>query len=198
MDLHADSYDAVPYAIVDRPVSHSGAAKVQIAQQLAAMADATGVVVLQDYAERDYIRFGLDRSLAGACVNRLGVPALTLECGPRGALAPAAERQTAQTVLRVLAHLGCVADQAAVDQVHAGLWRRRSGPRVRYEGLLRPLVEPGVAYVHGAVLARVQALSGEVLEEVRAVNPGLLVAWANESWIRRGQSVATVASKEST
>lgn len=197
IDLHADSHDAVPYVIVDRPTGHRGTDKRAMAEAVGAMARSTGLVVLHDYAEPDYIRFGLDRSLAGACVNRAGVPAITVECGPRATLSPLDEARAAGAVVRVLAHLGlCLDSEPVVAPPATGPWRRRSGPRVRHEGVLRVYVRPGREYEHGTLLATVQALSGDVLEEVRAPRPGLLVAWANESWVRAGQAIATVASRE--
>jgi GDPmannose 4,6-dehydratase len=50
------------------------------------LAEATGLTVIRDYATADYVRFTLERSLAGAVLNHGGVPALTIEAGPRRAV----------------------------------------------------------------------------------------------------------------
>ena len=109
IDLHADSVVAVPYTILDRPVSLEGEARRHMERRLDDLAHAAALLVLQEYPDDQYVRFALDRSLAGAMVNRGAVPAITIESGPRRWIAAPA----------VAAALACRAASLGTDLI---LW----------------------------------------------------------------------------
>ncbi len=198
IDLHADSAQSIPYAIVDRAVRRKGAAREAMDATLRAYADASGLTVLHEYPDELYLRFGLDRSLAGATVNDLGVPAVTIEAGPRRVASPRAVDVTVEAVLGILARDGMVARPPTADPTRreGGPWRRTSGPRTRYEGLFVATLRPGALFESGDVLGVVRSLDARVLEEVRATAPGILVSWVDGVWLEAGTVVATLGIPE--
>lgn len=195
LDLHADSVVAVPYTILDRPVRLGPTARAAMERQLEELAHAAGLLVLHEYPDELYLRFGLDHSLAGAVVNQMGVPALTLEVGPRRAVDPAAVDVTVGAVLRILSHLAMVRDAPAARRRPQGLLQRTSAPRVRRPGVFVPLVRPGEAYGRGELLGVVRGLDGHARDEVRAEAAGVVVSWAEGAWIDVGGVPGTLGEQ---
>jgi predicted deacylase len=195
LDLHADSVVAVPYTILDRPVRLDGERRQEMEEQLQVLAHAAGLLVLQEYPDDLYLRFGLDHSLAGAVVNEMGVPALTLEVGPRRAVDPASVDVTVGAVLRILAHLNMVREAPAARRRPQGRLQRTSAPRVRRPGVFVPVVRPGEAYGRGELLGVVRGLDGHARDEVRAEAPGVVVSWAEGAWIDVGAVPGTLGEQ---
>ena len=198
VDLHADSAHAIPYAIVDRAVRSRGADRARMDARLLAHAEATGLTVLHEYPDDLYLRFGLDHSLAGATVNHLGVPAVTIEAGPRGVVDMDAVRVMVNAVFGVLAGVGSVEGAFEPDPSRrtGGPWRRTTGPRTTRAGVLEPALACGALFDEGDLLGRVRELEGRVVEEVRAPSQGILVSWVDGCWLEPGTVVATIGVAE--
>ena len=106
IDLHTDVAGAIPYAIVDRVVRVRD--RRRLTSECARLANASGLTVLAEYPKDRYLRYNLDRSLPGAMINLAGVPAVTLEVGPRRRLDPEAAATATGAVLGVLTEMGVV------------------------------------------------------------------------------------------
>jgi predicted deacylase len=149
--------------------------------------------VLREYPDETYLQFGLDRSLAGAMVNTAGVPAVTLEVGPRRHLLASAVEVAFRATLGVLGAAGIVDH---VEPPHSsavpGAWRRAPTPRTRRGGLAERLVAPGTRVRRGDLLARLVGLTGEVVEEVPAVEDALVVSWVEGAWVAPGGLLGTL------
>lgn len=192
IDLHADSVVAVPYTILDRPVRLAPAPRARMEARLQTLAAATGVLVLEEYPDELYIKFRLDKSLAGAVVNDMGVPALTLEIGPRRAVDPASVAITVGAVLRILHAEGMLSEAPPGNPPVQERLRRTSAPRARRPGVFVPTVAPGAAFVPGDVLGVVRGLDGECRDEVRAVQRGVVVSWSEGAWLDAGAVPGTL------
>ncbi len=201
LDLHADTPDAIPYALIDRAVSLSGPARASLEARCAALAAASGLAPLREYPDDRYARFRLDRSLTGAVINRLHRPALTLEAGPRLHLDPAASATMQAAVVRILHALDMLPlphDLPAPrpPPLPPGPWRRDSGPRSAAEGLLSPLVRPGALCSPGHPLASVRSLTGDTLETICAPSAGFVIAWTDLFFIPAQTMVCTWAEHD--
>jgi uncharacterized protein len=196
IDLHTDTAGAVPYAIVDRVVRGPRAAP--LAARCRVLAAASGLTVLGEYPPDRYVRFDLDRSLPGALVNGPGVPALTLEVGPRRRVDPAAVEDAVAGVLGVLHSMGMGGAQAEPHEsrMGGGPWRRESGPRTGRSGVLVPVLPPGARFQRGAALAEVRSLDGEIRERLHAADAGFVVALPEVAHVEIGTSCATLAVKD--
>ncbi len=195
LDLHADSSVAVPYAIKDRPVRLGSSARRTMEARLDALALATGLLVLEEYPDDLYVRFRLDKSLAGAVVNDLQVPALTLEIGPRRAVDPRAVATTVGAVLRILHAEGMVAAAPEGSRGSQPRLRRTSAPRVRRPGVFVPSLAPGARFARGDVLGVVRGLDGECRDEVRAASRGVVVSWSEGAWVDAGAVPGTLGEE---
>jgi predicted deacylase len=198
IDLHADSGQAIPYAIIDRPVALRGRTRTDMDAQLFTIAETTGLTVLRDYPSDQYQRFGLDRSLAGAMVNQARVPAVTIEAGPRRVADAAAIETAVESVKGILAHFGLVKHRRHADpsRVEGGPWRRSTHVRSREEGLFVPHLTAGQRFEAGDVIGEIRSVAGEILESVKATEAGIVVSWPDASWVPAGSSVGTLGVRE--
>ena len=196
MDLHTDSGAAVPYAIIDRVVR--GPHRDALERTCEHLAEASGLTVLREYPVPRYLRFELDHSLPGACVNGPGIAAVTLEVGPRRRIDLGAVQTGLAAALGVLTAAGVVDEPAPVHASRRadGRWRRENGPRASREGVLVPHVGAGADVVPGQPLAVVRALDGTVLETLYAQHRGFVVALPEVAHISPGVSCATLAVPE--
>ncbi len=193
VDLHADAPGAIPYALVDRAVALRGEARQDLEARSEAYAQATGLTVVREYPDDRYSRFRLDRSLTGAVLNRLRVPAVTIEAGPRLVLADDAVDVTTRAVLGVLHAMSMVAAPAPVhpSRVEGGPWRRESGPRASASGVLVPRVTPGVPVRRGTPVAEVRSLVGTLLQELPAETDGFVLSPAERAHVVAGVPTCT-------
>lgn len=193
IDLHADSPAAIPYAIIDRVIKSRLRTKLQ--PRLESLAAASGLTVLHEYPKELYVKYGLDRSLSGAITNTLGVPAVTIEAGPRLYLKPEAVRDGTAAVLGVLTAAGLVNRPATThpSRIEGGPWRRQSGPRVSVAGIFHPRVQQGESFRAKDVLAEICALDGRVLERLNARIDGVVVSLPERTWAVPGVSAGTYA-----
>lgn len=200
LDLHSDSAVSVPYALVDRATSLPAPRRQELERRMSALARATGLLVLLEYPPEEYVRFRLDRSLAGAVVNGLGQPALTFEVGARRAIDPAAVRRLGDVVERVLGQLGAVDPAPAASPEDTPeperTWRRAPAPRVQSAGVFVPRLRPGERFAAGDVLGVVRAVDGSAREVVRAETAGLVVSWAEAAWVEPRAVPGTLAVAE--
>lgn len=192
VDLHTDSAAAIPYAIVDRVIR--GRKKSALFDHCRVLAQGSGLTVLAEYPRDMYQRYRLDHSLPGAMVNGLGVPAVTLEVGPRNFISVDAVKTAVQGTIGVLAAAGFL---SAAPQVHAsrqdgGPWRRASGPTVQAEGIFVPSVSPGQAVQMGAMLGTIRALDGTIRQRMRSPHEGFVVSLMERTWLHPGQACITL------
>lgn len=196
IDLHTDSGDAIPYAIVDRVIR--GRAQERMAERCVEVASASGLTVLREYPVERYRRFELDRSLPGALVNGSGIPAVTLEVGPRRRVDPRAVEVAFHAVVGILSSMWMARQPAPLHPTRRadGVWRRDSGPRTGRNGLLIPLLSPGDSFTRGQPLVEVRGLGGDVREVLRAPSRGFMVALTERTHIALGAATCTIAVPE--
>lgn len=198
IDIHTDAPASLPYALLDRATGLRHASRGAVEGSARTIATASGLTVLHEYPEERYARYRLDRSLTGAVLNRLQVPAVTIEAGPRLYLDTAAVDTATTAVLGMLHALGMVESPAPPhpSRVEGGPWRRDSGPRAASTGVLVPRIAPGTLLERGDLVAEIRALSGALLEEIHADDMGFVVSLAERTHVVAGVPVCTFALRE--
>lgn len=198
IDLHADSAASIPYALLDRAVRPGTVTRRELTRRVGELGAATGLTVVNDYPEELYLRYALDRSLAGALVNKAMIPAVTIESGPRRRIDPGAVDAALGAVHGVLASLGVVAGPATLHptRVDGVSWRREGAPRTQITGWFDPRLEPGQTFERGQELGVVRHVDGRVLESVSAAVDGLVLSWSETTWAAAGSVVGTIAVRE--
>ena len=196
IDLHTDAAGSIPYAIVDRVLRVRD--RRRLVSTCARLARASGLTVLSEYPKDRYVRYHLERSLPGAAINVAGIPAITLEVGPRRWLDPRAAALTTEAVYGVLTELGLL-DRPAPRRQEApddGRWRRESGPRTNHTGVLVPLLRPGDVLERGVPIAEVRTIEGTVLETLIARASGFVVSLPERCHVVPGVASATIAVRD--
>ncbi len=195
IDLHADAPASIPYAIVDRVVRGTARKRKALERRSRSLAAATGLTVLHEYPDDRYLKYHLDQSLSGAVTNEMGIPAVTIESGPRLYLAPDAVSLATEAALGVLTEMGLCGLPAGAhpSRLPDGPWRRESGPRMGHAGVFHALLQPGGAFEPGQPMAEVRTLEGRVLERVEAKNSGFVVSLPERAWVVPGVAAGTYA-----
>ena len=196
IDLHTDVAGALPYAITDRVIRLRE--RRQLSAKCSRLAVASGLTVVREYPRERYMRYQLDRSLPGAMLNHCGIPAITLEVGPRRRLDLVAIADATSAVLGVMTEGGLVNMPAPerADRQPGGPWRRESGPRTNHTGILVPQVRPGDTLERGTPMAEIRTIDGEVLEQLRARAKGFVIALPERTHVIPGLACATVAVRD--
>lgn len=195
IDLHADSAQAVPYVLIDRPVALTGATREGMEAVLDAAGRATGLLVVRDYADEEYRRFQLDRSLTGALVNHANVPSITLEVGPRRIGEPNAIERVVKVVLGLLAEHE-LTDGDRPRRSGPVRWRRTTSWKAPCEGLVVPVATPGSTVEEGERIAEIHAIDGRLLDAVNAPEAGVVLSWPDAAWTTAGSPVGTFGALE--
>jgi len=198
IDLHADAPASIPYAIIDRAVALGGTRRLRLEHECENLARASGLTVLREYPDQQYLQYGLQHSLAGATTNEMVIPAVTIEAGPRLYLEPNAVATTTAAVLGILTEAGITRARAPLHptRVEGGPWRRSAGPRASMTGVLQPLVKPGDVLTFGQPIAQVRSLSGRCLESLEAIGDCVVIALCERAWVSPGVSCCTLATAD--
>lgn len=193
VDLHTDAGGAIPYALADRVIRGGPA----LEDRCFALAEASGLFALREYPVEEYLRYHLEQSLAGAMANQAGVPAVTLEVGPRRWISGEAVEIAVTAALGVLSAVGLVAGPAPVRPERLpGRWRRAAAPRPRGTGVLVPCVKPGDQVAAGEPLAELRRLDGDLIEILLATEDCVVLALPERAWIGPTATVATLAVED--
>lgn len=200
IDIHTDSGNAIPYVLVDRCI-HTN---IQLVQQTWEMAEHSGYFHLWEYPLAEYKRFSLEKSLAGAGLNHLRIPSLTLEIGPRRYLHPVAVRQAVSAVWRMLGYWNMVHVESLEDmckvlpvsQAIYGVWRRANGPSTKVGGLIFPLVEVGKLLHKGTAIAKILHSNGQCINTIFADKTMVILAFPDAGYVRDWACVCTIAVPE--
>jgi uncharacterized protein len=196
IDLHADSGDSVPYVLVDRLTGGRGGSKLlESCWELAAQ---TAFLPLMEYPLHLYKSYNLDKSLTGAVLNRLRIPAVTLEVGPRRRIDGPATDAAFGAVLRILFSLGMVSlcPKYPGPPPPPGVWRRAKGPLASKDGVFVPIAPLGAPLPRGYCIGSIFDPFGEAVEMVGMPEDGLVVSFPDRAYVKKGQSCSTVAVLE--
>lgn len=198
IDVHADASRSIPYVLLDRPTGLRGSASGRMQRRLDELGNDTGLTVVRDYPPELYLRYALDRSLAGALVNHAHIPALTIEAGARRIILPETTNLVANSIMGVLDSQGmsnCSAGAHPTRLTH-GPWRRHPGPRAQATGWLDIKALPGETPKAGDVIAMVRATDGSTLERVLAPSDCAILSWVDITWVSPGTVLGTLAVRE--
>ena len=209
LDLHTAQVGSIPFVIRDRVLyddpadtengaeretgreteskSRSESAAQALATRLETLADATGLPVVTEYPAAEYLDRNLDRSAAGAVLNRAGIPALTLELGSASVVEDAHRAAGVAAVFRAMVHLDMldavpekIAHEATpTDSPVDFPVRRYRGPNAPRAAICRHRLEAGESFETGDAIADLVSPHGDVLETVTVERDGFVLGRAN-------------------
>ncbi|WP_254863575.1 succinylglutamate desuccinylase/aspartoacylase family protein [Halovivax gelatinilyticus] len=190
VDVHTAQVGSVPFVIRDRVLYDEDGDRTEsqareLADRLDAFADAIGLPVINEYPAEEYVDRNLDRSAAGAVLNRAGIPSLTLELGSYGVVEEANRAAGVAAVYRTMVHLGMLeavperVDARSIDPPVDFPVRRFRGPNAPRAGICRHHLEAGEAFEAGDELATLVSPHGDPLETIPVDHDGYVLGRAN-------------------
>lgn len=191
IDVHTAGW-AMPYILLD-PV-----ADAELAARTRALARATGITLVDEFASEDYEKEGLAASLPPAMLAA-GKPAFTLELGGHGHIEWTQVEAGAVALRNVIRHLAIVRDESeGVQDVPAfeDEGRRRTDFFCDHGGLIEFVVRPGDHVERGRRVARIRNVYGRVIEEILAPRTGIVIALAPTSAVWSGAYLGEIAAED--
>ena len=206
IDLHNAAIRTIPFTIVDRVLYRGEADRArgkELGERLSSLADSFGLSVVREAVAERYVTQVLHRSVTGAFVNALGVPALTIELGMTGAVDPAAVAAGLAGIRNALRWAGMLPGDpepiTVCPVIDPGYpTKRDDSARARVAGIVQQVLLPGEHFAAGQTLATAVDLWGRPLSEGAIVAPddGWLIGWSNGLAKYAGQVVASLAIRD--
>ena len=202
LDIHNHSLRSVPYSIMDR-IFYENEDDIEEAKALAekqlGMIEAygAGAMITADFPPKKYINLKYHRSLSGAVLNSLRIPAFTVELGSNSVLYPeiiAGSVKATRNVLRWAGMLDSPKEEITEFTVPVPEYRLRriEHPRATKSGIVRLRVGPGEKVKKGQVIASITDIHGKPIGEglIKTEHDGYMIALRDRMTIYPHQGVA--------
>ncbi|MFX1512221.1 MAG: succinylglutamate desuccinylase/aspartoacylase family protein [Promethearchaeota archaeon] len=206
IDFHNHTIQSIPYAIVDR-VFYKNEEKKEEATQLIkkqkAMVEAFGILVAAEFPPKKYLNKKLHRSVSGAALNNLRIPAFTAELGANTIVDPqvvAGSVKGTKNVLKWARMLEGPMEEITefpVPKPNERI-RREDHPRMKESGIIRFLVSPGDRVTKGQTIARITDIFGRPLGDgfIRTDYDGYIIALRSGMAFYANQGICEMGIKD--
>lgn len=206
IDFHNHGLRSIPYVILDRVFYESNAEKTeadQLFERLNAMVESFGVTTCVEFPAKQYLKKKLHRSVSGAALNNLRIPAVTAELGTNRILNPQVVAGSLKGVRNVLKWAGLL-DGAQEEITEFPVLkpreriRRHDHPRAKRSGLINFLVEPGDRVTKGQPVARITDIFGKPLGDgyIRTEHDGYIIGLKTGVTVYPNDAIATIGIKD--
>lgn len=208
MDIHNHSLRSVPYSILDR-IFYNGEDEKHAAEQLAkkqlGMVEAfgEGAMMTADFPPKKYMNLKYHKSLSGAVLNSLRIPAFTVELGSNCVLYPeivSGAVKATRNLLRWAGMLDSPKEKITEYKVPNPEYRLRriEHPRSQYSGIVKLLVGPGEKVKRGQSIASITDIHGRPIGEgvVKTEYDGYMIALRDQMTIYPNLGVAEMGIKD--
>ncbi|MFX0125249.1 MAG: succinylglutamate desuccinylase/aspartoacylase family protein [Candidatus Hodarchaeota archaeon] len=206
IDFHNHTLRSIPYIIQDR-VFYENESKKEEAEKLCtklkAMVEAFGALVCSEFPAKKYLKEKLHRSVSGATLNSLRIPAFTAELGENNVVIPQVVTGSIKGVKNVLRHVGMLETprekitEFPIPKPKEPL-RRCSHPRARHPGIIQFLVNPGDQVKKGQPVALITDILGRKLGDgyIRTEYDGYMIALRSEMTVYPNNPIAEMGIKD--
>ena len=190
IDFHNHSIRSIPYSILDRIFYKDDSEKDEaqkLSEQQEGMVKAFGVMYTADFPAKKYMRLKYHRSVSGAVLNSLRIPAFTVELGSNTILVPEVVSGSIKGTLNVLKWAGMLEGQIEeitefdIPKPEHRL-RRVEHPLAKQSGIIRLLVQPGEKVTKGQPIAKITDIHGRPRGDgfIRTDYDGYMIALRSE------------------
>ena len=206
VDCHTAGVGSFPFVIRDRVLygeRRTEAAAEELAEELSALVEATGLPLLAEYPAEEYVEQGLQRSTAGAVCNAAGIPAFTTEFGTHSVVTEDIRAAGVAGNYGVMDELGmleswpdAVEEPGAFEAPVEFPTRLYNGPRTETAGLVRHRAEAGDVVETGEIVADIVTPTGEQVDTVEATDDGYVIGRTEGLAVYEGDSVLRMAARD--
>lgn len=209
LDLHTAQISSLPMVFRDPVLYHrrrgrgrTRAEAEALQARVGTLLGAFGFMVINEFAAESYLSKNLHRSVSGAVLNGLGIPAATVELGSWMHLDVGVVEACVtglRNALRWAGMLGGAMEAAeGIAYVHSdGPVRRHMAPRAPEAGLAVPLVRPGERISRGQPLAKLVDIFGQPVGAgdglLLSEHDGFVLAWQHGVIRYEGEPVMMLA-----
>jgi hypothetical protein len=215
VDLHNAFVGSIPFVLRD-PVfyhrkhggMHEARARSQASRlnnQLTQVLHAFGFTVVNDFAHTAYLTKNLHRSLSGAVLNRLGIPAFTVELGGGLYPEPGIAEAACIAVRNLMRRLGMLTGEperiTTVPVIDSGYSvRRYAGPHVQAAGIVDISARPGESVEKGQEIAQLRDVFGRPIGpsggRIFSDHAGFILGWRQGVIRYKGEAVLSMAIRD--
>jgi len=215
LDLHNAWIGSIPFVFRD-PVFYGrrrdGMGKLRNkreAQELneinGKLLDALGFTAINEFVAASYIDKDLHRSLSGAVLNGLSIPAVTVELGSWMFVQPEVVEAGLRGIRNVMRFLGMLGDAPepidTITVIKPGFEiRRHMHPTVPQAGIIDMQVRPGEKIVCGQTVAILRDVHGKPIGKhggrLTSDFDGYVIGWPHGAVRYKGEAVASIAIQD--
>ncbi|MHA2202907.1 MAG: succinylglutamate desuccinylase/aspartoacylase family protein [Candidatus Hodarchaeales archaeon] len=206
IDFHNHTIRSIPYIILDRIFYENESKKEEaekLGEQLKRMVEAFGALVCTEFPAKRYLKMKLHRSVSGATLNSLRIPAFTAELGENSFVNPQVVLGSIKGTKNVLKHVGML--EGPREEITEFLIpkpkepiRRSSHPRAKHSGIIQFLVNPGDPVKKGQPVALITDILGRKLGDgyIRTDSDGYMIALRSEMTVYPNNPIAEMGIKD--
>ena len=208
LDIHNHSLRSIPYSIIDR-IFYDGEKEKKEAEELAKIqlgmveAFGAGAMITTDFPPKKYMNLKYHRSLSGAVLNSLRIPAFTVELGSNRVLIPeiiAGAVKATRNLLRWAGMLDSPKEKITEYKVPTPDYRIRriEHPRATHSGIIKMLVGPGEKVMIGQAIAKITDIHGRPLGDgvIRTDYEGYMIALRDQITVYPNMGIAEMGIKD--
>ncbi|MFX0108168.1 MAG: succinylglutamate desuccinylase/aspartoacylase family protein [Candidatus Hodarchaeota archaeon] len=206
IDFHNHSIRSIPYSILDRIFFDNDDEKEAaelLAKQQREMVEAFGCIMTADFPPKKYLKLKYLRSVSGAALNNLRIPAFTVELGANTILLPEIIAGSVKGTRNVLRWAGMIdSPEERITEFDTTSPKERSQrlehPRSTVSGIIRFLVEPGEYVKAGQEIAKISDIHGRPLGDgfIRTEYDGYMIALNSLPIVYPGQHISEMGIRD--
>lgn len=206
IDFHNHTLRSIPYIIQDRIFYENESKKEEaekLSKQLKSMVEAFGALVCTEFPAKKYLKMKLHRSVSGATLNSLRIPAFTAELGENNVVIPQVVSGSIKGTKNVLRHVGMLdTPREEITEFPVPIpkepIRRSYHPRAKYSGIIQCLVNPGDQVKKGQPVASITDLFGRKLGDgyIRTEYDGYIIALRSQMTVYQNNPIAEMGIKD--
>ncbi|MFQ5980557.1 MAG: succinylglutamate desuccinylase/aspartoacylase family protein [Candidatus Heimdallarchaeota archaeon] len=206
LDFHNHSIRSVPYAILDRVFFKDEAEKAdaeRLSGQQREMVEAFGVMITADFPAKKYLKLKYYRTLSGATLNTLRIPAFTVELGANTVIFPnivSGSVKATRNVLKWAGMLPGAKEEITEFEVPKPPERlqRIDHPRAKQAGIIKFLVDPGEQVNQGQPIASFTDILGRPHGDgfIRTEYDGYMIALRSAMTVYANETIAEMGIRD--
>ncbi len=206
IDFHNHNVHSIPFVILDRIFYKRDDQKEEAEQlftRMNEMVETFGMTICAEHPAKEYLKKKYHRSVSGAALNNIGIPAFTAELGSNMVIDPEALAGSIKAVRNVLKWAGMLEgprEEITEFKILKSSERIRffNHPRAKHSGIIRYLVKPGDQVTKGQPIAKIMDILGRPLGDgyVRTDHDGYIIGLNMGVTIYRNDTIATMGIKD--
>jgi len=206
IDFHNYGYLSIPHVVLDRVFYENAAQKneaEQLFERMHAMVESAGMTIWTELTAERYIKGNLHRTIVGAALNNLRIPAFIAELGAHSIVDSKIVTGSIKAIRNVLKWAGMLEGSREEITEFPVLKpgeriRELNHPRAKHSGLIRFLVEPGDHIMKGQPIARITDIFGRPLGDgyIRTEYDGYIIGLKTGMTVYPSESLAGMGIKD--